>query len=466
MQDLLGADAGSSYGTDMVARALSARRDSVELPHERPDMTLDYPVLLDAVGGDGVGFRARIALEPLGGAGDKVAPPTYSVADGAVTAYAVEERRVDGEAVHAVVLNSVAAQANSLEAALLAAHRAGELHLPLVSVDFRSAAGIEGLDTISSLEAPHRIFDAILRDSLLDDTLFRLSEVGQAITEAAPRDVSALFRYAPHTLVFGGWDSTGPRGGRGSKYERALTSEIVALSVTLGAKTSSRIDPLAIELKAGPIFEAADATDGTWTTDPALAVKDGNGKPMLVKGSGSDQKPGRPSHINHGNVAPSIDRRAGGITADRIHATTVLSLIQLRRLRFPRTTDRAVVPDDRRRDVEAAGHAALAALGIAAIVLAFDDGFDLRSRCVLHATADLELELVRRGSAATQAFAIDRAGALALLEEAAAKAADAGLNWEREEIVLQPIAGLVELVRKSQEIAATGAAGAAASPPG
>lgn len=416
-------------------------------------MTLTYPVLLDAVAGEGVGFRARIPLEPLGGPGDKVTPPTYSVADGAATAYAVEERRVDGESVDAVVLDSVASQANRLESALLAAHRGGELFLPLVSVDFRDAEGVEGLDTISSLEAPHRIFDAILRDSLLGDTLFRLSGAGQAITEATSRDVSALFRYAPHTLVFGGWDSTGPRGGRGAKYERALTSEIVAVGIACGSRTASRIDPLAIELKAGPIFEAQD---GSWTTDPDLAVKDAKGKPLRFKASGAD--PGRPSQINHGNVTPSIDTRAGGITADDIHATTVLSLIQLRRLRFPRATDGSVVPDDRRHDVEAAGHATLAALGIAAIVLAFDDGFDLRSRCVLRATVNLELELVRRGSAEVQAFRVERADALALLTEARAKAGEAGLEWERDEIVLRPVDGLVELVRKSQEIAATSAA--------
>lgn len=417
-------------------------------------MTLSYPVLLDAVAGDGVGFRARIPLEPLGGPGDKVAPPTYSVSESAETQYAVEERRVDGASVDAVVLDSVASQANRFESALLAAHREQELRLPLVSVDFREAEGVEGLDRISSLEAPHRIFDAILRDSLLDGTLFRLSEIGQAITEAAPRDASAIFRYAPQTLVFGGWDSTGPRGGRGSKYERALTSEIVATGIARGARTASRIDPLAIERKAGLIFEAQD---GSWTTDPERAVKDDKGKPRLVKASGADSNPGRPSQINHGNVAPSIDARAGGVTADEIHATTVLSLIQLRRLRFPRTTDGTVVPDDRRREVEAAGRAALAALGIAAIVLAFDDGFDLRSRCVLRATADLELELIRRGAAESQTFAVDRSGALELLAEAIARAAEAGLNWEREELVLRPIDGLVELVRKSQEIAATSA---------
>ena len=414
-------------------------------------MTLRYDELLDAVAEAGVGVRARTPLEPLGGPDEKIFPPTYSVARDAKTKYALEQRRVDGEAVDAVVLDAVASQANRMESALLDAYRRGEVTIPLVSVDFREAPGVEGLDRISSLEAPHRIFDAILRDGLLDDVLFRLSDVGQAVTEASSRNAAALFRYAPHTLVFGGWDSTGPRGGRGAKYERALTSEIVATGVLHGKKTSSRIDPLGIEKEAGPVYEAKD---GTWTEDPEDAVIE-KGKPKLVGHGGEG---GRPSQINHGNIAPSIDEQAGGVTADEIRATTVLSFVQLRRLRFPLTTSGVVVADDRRQSVEAAGHAALAALGIAATVLAFDDGFDLRSRCVLRAKEDLSFELLYRGSATGEKFTLDRVGALDLLETARGKAIEAGLEWDTEEIVLRPLDGLVQLVRKSQEIAAKGIA--------
>lgn len=412
-------------------------------------MTLTHATLLDAVRSDGIAFRSRIELEPVAGRGEKVAPPTYAVSDRAETKYAVETRRSDGEDIDAVVLDSVASQANRLELALLAAHRRGELTLPLVTVDFREAEGIQGLDTVSSLEAPHRIYDAILRDSLLGDRLFRLSEVGVAVTEASPRNAAAVYRYAPHTLVFGGWDSTGPRGGRGAKYERALTSEIVATGISTGSTTASRIDPVAIERSAGPVYEGAD---GGWTTDAELARKE-KGKPVPVK-SGGEGDPGRPSQINHGNIAPSIDTRAGGITADEIHGTTVLSLIQLRRLRFPLRSDGTVVDDADRAEVEAAGQAALAALGLAAIVLAFEDGFDLRSRCVLHAPQPLELELLRRGRREAESFSIDRDAAAALLAQARDHAASLGLVWEADEVTLRPTDGLVELVRRSQDIAA------------
>lgn len=100
------------------------------------DLTLD--ALRDAVAGGTAGVRARFELEPLGGPGDKIAPPTYS-ADGAPTKYAEEIRRIDGVDVRCVSLNSVAAQANTMEEVLLEAARAGQLELPLVSVDFRDA---------------------------------------------------------------------------------------------------------------------------------------------------------------------------------------------------------------------------------------------------------------------------------------------------------------------------------------
>src|SRR5680860_1919052 len=59
-------------------------------------MNLSYDQLRDAVDGGAVGIRSRLALEPLGGAGDKVFPPTYGVADNADTKYATEVRTVPG----------------------------------------------------------------------------------------------------------------------------------------------------------------------------------------------------------------------------------------------------------------------------------------------------------------------------------------------------------------------------------
>ena len=52
---------------------------------------LNLDQLKSAVAGNAAAFRCRRRLQPGGGAGDKVFPPTYA---GAV--YAVEQRRVPG----------------------------------------------------------------------------------------------------------------------------------------------------------------------------------------------------------------------------------------------------------------------------------------------------------------------------------------------------------------------------------
>lgn len=407
-------------------------------------MMITLEELTAAVTGGAVGIRSRIGLEPLGGRGDKVAPPTYGVDGAARTKYAEETRRIDGQDVACVALNSVASQANAMELELLAATRAGELALPLVSSDFGAIEGLEDLDRISSLEAPHRVFDALLRDSLLGVDLFRMSPIGRSITEASASNAAALFRYSPTTLVFGGWDSTGPRGGRGAKYERALTSEIVGFGATAGVRSASRIDPLGIEMAGNTIYAAED---GGWTPVEEDAKLE-KGKPVLFQGSG-EGGPGRPSQINHGNITPSLDGRAGGVTVDRIEATTVISFIQLRRLRFPIATEGTSLGEGR-LEAEAAARTALASLALAGATLSFEAGFDLRSRCVLVPTTDLEFELVRRGRAESSTFTLDRKTALDLVNAAAEASKKAGLAWEPEEVLLAPAPRLVELIRRSR----------------
>ena len=92
---------------------------------------------------------------------------------------------------------------------------------------------------ITSLEAPHRIADALLRDSLHDGKPFRKSEIGKRIDDVDNRNATALFELCPTALVFGMWDSTGPKGGLGAKFARAMVSQIVGLHAEVGVKTSS-----------------------------------------------------------------------------------------------------------------------------------------------------------------------------------------------------------------------------------
>lgn len=415
-------------------------------------MRLEYEDLRTAVSGEKVGMRSRLDLEPLGGVSDKIFPPTYGVAEAAETKYAVEGKIERDDAggtarVERVVLDSVASQANRFELTLLDAIRSGALNVPVTSVDF-AGKGLFGLDRVSDYEAPHRIFDAILRDSFDGELLFRHGAVGKAITEATSRNAAALFRHSPHTLLFGGWDSTGPKGGRGAKYERAITSEIVGHDVQLGVSTGSRIDPLGVELKA-TVYETDDELGWTANESEALMTK---GKPVLYRGSGD--KPGRPSLLNHGNVTPSINARAGGVTVNRIVGTMVLSFIQLRRLRFPADASGQPIAQERREEVETAARTALAALGLAATAMAYEQGFDLRSRCVLVPNDALAFEMVGR-SGDVETFDLDGGSAAKLVNEAAERARELGIGWRPGEQTLQPADRLVDLVRRSQEVAVT-----------
>jgi CRISPR-associated protein Csb1 len=428
-------------------------------------MPVTYDELRAGVAGDAVGIRCRTVLQPLGGPDDKVFPPTYGILDNPETRYAIEERYVRSvnggtpSVSRSVVLDSVASQANRLELALLDAIRRGDLAAPVTSVDFRPVRELAGLDRISDYEAPHRIFDALLRDSYDGEHLFRNGPTGRAITEARSRDAAGLYYHSPHTLVFGGWDSTGPRGARGARYERAITSEIVASGIEPGKKTASRIDPAGIELRAGPLYQASG---GTWTLDPDEAERDAAGKPKLLGakdgGQQGGREAGRPSQANLGNVTPSVDPRAGGVTAREITGTTVLSLIQLRRLLFPAGSDGSPLDNHRRLEAELAARTALAALGLTAAALAFERGFDLRSRCVLVTTGPITFQAVARDGTA-QPFDLSSADALKLVAEAADRAAATGMPWRDGELSLRPADRLVELIRRSWSLTASGESG-------
>jgi len=229
--------------------------------------------------------------------------------------------------------------------------KAAGVDLPVIEVDFTgfwdpefqntklTAATrlLEPVGKVTSLQAPHRIVDAILRDSLVDEEEFEdggekrkkpfrgdknESSFGQRLRRVTAQNATALFELCPTALLLGMWDSTGPKGGLGTKFERALVSEIVGIDAQVGVKPSSRIDPLAIQRDAGPLYRRKDRVGG-YTLDPDEAVdelKEGKptGKKILFKpnSKGADvphdpkessfSDEGRPSEANHGNVKPDL----------------------------------------------------------------------------------------------------------------------------------------------------------------
>ena len=392
---------------------------------------ITFERLRSAVDGDAVAIRSRLTLQPAGGEGDKVFPPSYSVATGSTHKYAVEARQVgEGDKVSTtVLLDSVASQANRAELALLEGWERGELVFPVPFVDFSESGDLTDYERLTVLEAPHRLADAIFRDSLLDGTLFRLSAIGSAITDATPRNATALFRYSPTSLLFGTWDSTGPKGGMGSKFQRAYVSEIVGFDASIGKKVGSRIDPLLIE-KVAPedrVFNSANPAE-VWTHDQNFAQRDKKGAPMHASRGSDSGEAGQPSKINHGNIVPSIDAQAGGVTISRAQQTTLISLAALRRLRF-RGFD---------RDAETAARTAIAALGVAAIAYQHEADFDLRSRCLLLPEHAPRVELLGRDGSRGEILNMNRAAVVRVLNEAVSHAAAGGIAWETDEIRLVP----------------------------
>jgi CRISPR-associated protein Csb1 len=363
-----------------------------------------------------------------------VFPPTYEGGK-----YATEDRNINGQKLPCVLLDSVASQANRIELALQDAYDGGLIEMPLVSVDF-SAVDNPGIPKITSLQAPHRIADAILRDCTIVEgkkpTKFRESEIGKELNILSNGYATPLLKHSPHCLVFGIWDSTGPRGGLGVKFARALISEIIGVNAVEGRKTSSRIDPLNIRVNSGVLYEAKDG----WTLDEKNALKE-KGKAVKLG------KDGKPSEANHGNVTPTISD--GGFTIDYAEPTTVLSLPALRRLRFPTKTGEKSTPEG-----DNAARTYLAALGLLGATLSVEAGYDLRSRCILRATNAVTWQLLGKPGDTDKPFTLDKSAAIKLYKDSLTAAQKAKLPVHLEEIVLMPSEDLVTLVKKSMELAA------------
>ncbi len=393
---------------------------------------MDLQTIQEAVVSNAAAFRCITRYQPAGGPGDKVFPPTYEGGQ-----YATESRinPDTGEIRECVLLDSVASQANRMELALLAARRSGLANLPLLEVRF-DRDDLPRKFTVTSLEAPHRIADALFRDSRLDGKMFRASDTGKLLDHARIDNAAGLFGICPTALLFGFWDSTGPRGGLGVKFQRAITSEIVGHDAVLGKKTASRIDPASIRVGAGTLYQRENESDEypRWTLEREQAA--GGSRPRTL---GRD---GRPSEANHGNVTPAISD--GGFTISEAVQTTTLSLSVIRRLRFPLN---GAVDSDAAVDV--AARTALAALGLAAGTLARTDT-DLRSRCHLIPQNPVVWELLDQPGQSPAKFSLGVTSALELLNAAIAAAKSKGLPWESV-ISLVPSDELLELVKRSQE---------------
>lgn len=386
---------------------------------------MNYSQLHQAVQ-SAAGLRLRFRLQPLYGQGEVVFPCT--VAGGK---YQISKRRIPGyeQSVECAILDSVHSQANRMEEALLADIRAGNIHLPHVATDFSGIKDrlIKEIGEITCFDAPHRVFDAILRDSVdQNGKHFPLTPKGDAVIKATSHNASAIFEVSPASLLFGSWDSTGVSGGLGEKFARCVVSEVVGVNVERAVREGTRIDPLNVSSDPSIAEILAKTKDPLWTD--------------LQKSRKNFKKA---SDINHSSVPwkhKEVGDAHGGVTCDYIQQSTTISCPAIRQLGFPAS--------DRTRSAHA--HTVLAAMALHAATLNVERGWHLRSRCdlVLEEGASAEWELL---GSRPERRAFTSTDTRNLLQEAIQNATGAGLPWHRTPIKLIPSPALVELVIKSQE---------------
>ena len=382
----------------------------------------------------GAAIRRVRRMQPAGGIGDKLFPPTYPPQNKNDSPRHVFEFRQTGSGrQQCVLIDSVQSQANRLEEALRDLRLQGRLGFPVIAVDFSASDDLTDIGTVDTLQAPHRVFDAIIRDTMIDGTPFGQSAEGQALVRAKPDAARAIYELSPSALVFGAWNSTGQGGGLGAKFPRAVVSEIIGIGVATdgrgepsGQRTGSRIDPLGI--RSG--VKVVKLPGGDW---------------RIASGK---EKGVNPSEINHSNIPPSVTPL--GVSVDFVQHSFVLSLPALRRLHF---LGQAGVASQADR----AAHAVLAALALAACLGQDRVGYALRSRCDLIADEGqpTAFEAVQ-ADGSKQLIALDLATVCALFHQAAETAGREGLPMRQTDLVLQPQDKLLELVRRSRQLALRG----------
>lgn len=233
-------------------------------------------------------------LEPSGGLGTVIFPPTYA-RRGGDHPYAISEFRGDlgpeaaaaqGLEANICDLDSVGSQANRMEPAFA--------EPPLNSLVPQRVIKA-GSATVNLLQIGHRVADGAVRFSALAES------AAKAIAAlATEHDASALAHLAPTSLIFGFWDSRDSM----LRFPRIVNSTIRASNVAL-LKRSAQFNP-AFDPSSLSLAEAADLQSA-----PAQDEKD----PLSQEGLRS---------------APAVDTHGGVRVFGRIIRRTEINLVALR----------------------------------------------------------------------------------------------------------------------------------------
>jgi CRISPR-associated protein Csb1 len=134
--------------------------------------------------------------------------------------------------------------------------------------------------------------------------------------------------------------------------------------------------------------------------------------------------------------------------------TAVLSLPQLRRLRFPLNSALDQNPE-KQAEIDNAARTVLAALALVGLTLSLERGCDLRSRCLLFPKGPMSFELLEIPGK-PMPISLDSKNAIDIYTKAVKAASALKLPWQTTPIKLAPSPELIALVSKSRELAAIG----------
>lgn len=364
-------------------------------------------------------LRLRTRMQPAGGAGARLMPPTYSGEGGAV--YLHEKRKVDGELRECVLLDGQASQSNRLEEGLLEMIASGRVRIPDIRVDQAE------FGTHSALEMSHRSFDAWVEDALDGDQRFGDTKLYGRLASVINRGVARpMVEHFPVGLLLGCWASRRHNPQGSTRLARAVTSEIIGYDVQAGKRASSKLDFQHVSRDV-KLSERGAAADGGFKTIGENAAK---GK--------------KPSELGYGNVVPQAAAH-GGVSVGYAEQQTVVSLAAMRATRMAELGVASV--SDPGTDLLA--RELLTLLALALLEAQAERGWDLRSGCHLVPEREPTIEVVGRlGNVVASAPAFG----LGAIESLAARTADGageGLDWSVPPVELVASASQLDLLRRS-----------------
>lgn len=325
--------------------------------------------------------------------GVTVAPPTYD------DPLELHKRLVDGKVKTVIELDSVGSSANRIEEVFQQLYEAegsaSKYPLPVSSTTV-TADGLER--KITTLEMPHRLFDAWLRNSeTADGSIFEESPQGIEIIRADNNKLDSILEASAHDLLFGSWDAhrTGPNGQ--VRIARSLSTTVIGIL----PEDATPEGDIALTNRG-----ASRSTDSFDFTHKVLAARV---DPFNLAQDSEAAKNKEQKKLSEQGLSSIPPQRSGWrVAIESGKFIGYLNFPSLRRLGFEKYDSEDV-------------RVVLALLGLYGVVLRSSYGWDLRSNTRMKAAGPLEFK-VTYGDGRTEDLNVPVADLEAMLNEAIKKA--------------------------------------------